>query len=353
MILQGCTDSNDVTGIRSGCYYYIRNVSTGRYLDVQGGAISVSGTNVGNYSFNGGSNQKWLAVRNSDGSYTFKPSYDTNFALDVYGTNVDIWWIGSYPDDQSFYLERNQTYSYGGTYFMKNKATSQWVTASGYDVCVSYSNATTAMWSFSEVSKGDADIYASYYQDGQILIFPTYFDTRGAISTFHSKLGGIGYNTYDFVNATASTAYTYMQNDSIFVTRGHGAPSAVYFFDSSGNPEGRIIADTSYGDSTDKAINSLSTNALAKLKCVLYIGCSPGRSRGSYNLVKSTYNKGAHFALGPTQPVYTKDATSWTKYFLNKAYDGGTIRQCIDNANYYEDDLGLLYYFGDTYKTLK
>ena len=31
-------------------------------------------------------------------------------------------------------------------------------------------------------------IYMSYYQDGQILIFPTYFDTRGAISTFHSKL---------------------------------------------------------------------------------------------------------------------------------------------------------------------
>ena len=199
----------------------------------------------------------------------FKPSYDTNFALDVYGTNVDIWWIGSYPDDQSFYLERNQTYSYGGTYFMKNKATSQWVTASGYDVCVSYSNATTAMWSFSEVSKGDADIYASYYQDGQILIFPKYFDTRGAISTFHSKLGGIGYNTYDFVNTTASTAYTYMQNDSIFVTR--GMFSYVYFLILA--IQKGVLLLILYGGSTDNAINFI--NKCIKIEmCTIYC-CSP------------------------------------------------------------------------------
>lgn len=347
--------SNDVVGIRNGQYYYIKNVYTERYLTVEGGAVSVSGTNVCNANFTGNSNQKWLAVRNSDGSYTFKPSYNTNYALDVTGTNVDIWSYTIPLNCQKFYLERQPNYDYSGTYFIKNKSTNKWVNAYSDNVCVSIAkNTLTAMWSFIEVTKGDADIYASYYKAGQIIIFPYYYDTRGAISTFHSKLGGIGYNTYDFVNAAASTAYNYMQNDSIFVTRGHGSPATVYFFNSAGSSTGRIIADSSYAiNSADRAINSLPANALAKLKCVLYIGCSPGDWYEEYSLIRSTFDKGAHFVLGPKETIYTVDGTSWTKYFLNKAYSGGTIRQCIDHANYYEPDLGAIYYLGDTFKTLK
>lgn len=92
--------------------------------------------------------------------------------------------------------------------------------------------------------------------------------------------------------------------------------------------------------------------ALAKARCVLYIGCSTGVDYMGFNLVTNTFNKGAHFALGTTQTLKTSANDKWTKKFFEKAETGATIRQCLDHANYYQN-IGLLYYEGDVYAKLK
>ena len=61
---------------------------------------------------------------------------------------------------------------------MKNKATSQWVTAV---VMMSETVILMLQQPCGHLVKCLKVMltYMSYYQDGQILIFPTYFDTRG------------------------------------------------------------------------------------------------------------------------------------------------------------------------------
>ena len=79
------------SGISSGTIYYLRNVRSGKYMDVQGG-----GTNVVQYSFHGDANQQWKFVYAGDGYYSiipvFKPGLrlDVGNANDINGTNIGI-----------------------------------------------------------------------------------------------------------------------------------------------------------------------------------------------------------------------------------------------------------------------
>ena len=354
--------SNDVVGIDSGTTYYIKNLYDGKYLDVYNGNDS-NGANVWTYQFNATAAQKWRVVRNSDGTYTFFAVVSSNNrVLDVTNSNVDIWTHYSSWTCQKFTLIRDTTLAYGGTYQIKNG--SDFVISDIANDTVklhSFGGGTNSLWSFEPATKGDADIYTSYYQDGDFLwIFPTYFDTRGAASTFIETCSNMGYNTFHFTNKPAITAYNYMKNDSIWVFRGHGIsyvgdiPAAtIGFYTDDGTYNGYITASTAIFNGTqDAAISALPSNALAKARCVLYIGCSTGVDYMGFNLVTNTFNKGAHFALGTTQTLKTSANDKWTKKFFEKAETGATIRQCLDHANYYQN-IGLLYYEGDVYAKLK
>lgn len=365
MPLNASAASNDIVGICSGTTYYIKNLFDGKYLDVYNGGDS-NGTNVWTYSFNATAAQKWRVVRNSDGTYTFFAEVSSNNrVLDVTGTNVDIWTYNSSLSCQKFTLIRDTTLAYGGTYKIMNGSNYVVVDAMNETVKVhSLGSGLNALWSFEPVDKGDADIYTFYYENGSVLwIFPTYFDTRGAASTFIEKCENMGYTGYHFTNKSATTAYNYLRYDSIWVFNGHGVSAAdtgdplpaICFFDDSGQVNGHIFADSSslyYNSSTDVAINSYSNNTLADAQCVLYIGCSTGKWHDGHNLVNATFNRGAHFALGTTQTIHTNESEKWIKKFFEKADTSATIRECLDHANYYQS-LGLLYYEGDVYKKLK
>ena len=79
------------SGISSGTIYYLRNVRSGKYMDVQGG-----GTNVIQYSFHGDANQQWRIIYNGNGYYSLIPMLKQDFRLDVAnandinGTNIGI-----------------------------------------------------------------------------------------------------------------------------------------------------------------------------------------------------------------------------------------------------------------------
>lgn len=354
--------SNDVCGIDTGTTYYIKNLYDGKYLDVYDGGDS-NGTNVWTYTFDATAAQKWRVERNSDGTYTFYAVVSSNNrVLDINGTNADIWEYNSSLSRQKFTLIRNTTLAYGGAYQIKN-GTKYVILNPGHETVEvsSTGGATNALWSFEPVDKGGADIYTSHYENGAFLgIFPTHFDTRGAASTFVDKCSNMGYSSYHFTNKPATTAHRYMKNDAIWVFRGHGLASSngepmatLCFFTDAGQNNGYLTASSNLFHGTkDAAISDFSANQLAKAQCVLYIGCSTGESYSGYNLVSSTFNKGAHFALGTTETTYTNETDKWTKKFFEKADTGATIRQCLDHANYYQS-IGLLYYEGDVYAKLK
>lgn len=80
------------SGISNGTIYYLRNVRSGKYMDVQG-----DGYNVVQYPFHGRASQQWKVVYTGNGFYSLIPMFkqsarlDVANANDINGTNVGVW----------------------------------------------------------------------------------------------------------------------------------------------------------------------------------------------------------------------------------------------------------------------
>lgn len=107
-------------GITSGQVYYLRNANSGKYLDVPKGN-SGNGTDLIQYSFNGGANQIFKTVYNSTtGDYALIPMCATGSAVEITNTSpnnneiVQIWSKPSsgYMNSQRFKIVRNSNGSY-------------------------------------------------------------------------------------------------------------------------------------------------------------------------------------------------------------------------------------------------
>lgn len=338
-------DASDVAGVATGSQYYIKNVSTGTFLDVSNGK-DANGTKVVGYAYHGSSNQKWKLVRITGTTYKMvSVCSGSGRVLDVTGSNLDIWSDAGYSS-QKFTLSRNSD----GTYYIKYG--SKYVVCIGTEVQVSTST-TGAKWSFNEVVKNDADMYGFKYVDSD----NEDFNTTGSFSTFKSKYESALYKAFTFTNVGADTAYQNMKSDSIWVFAGHGiyvnqdkksVPMAtVGFFDNKGayhSGGGYITAHSNI--SKENPISSLGANALSKAKCIFYLGCGTGvgftKNNVTYNLVDETYKKGAQFVLGTKAVTYTNDIADWNKKFTTKAASANaTIKDCLSYASYYIGDVGI------------
>lgn len=83
------------SGITNGTIYYLRNVRSGKYMDVQGG-----GTNVVQYSFHGDGNQQWRVFYRGDGFYSIIPAFKPYWRLDVGNANdINATKIGIFEDN--------------------------------------------------------------------------------------------------------------------------------------------------------------------------------------------------------------------------------------------------------------
>ena len=68
--------------------YTIKNVTTGKYLDVYG-AADIDNNNVQTWEYNGGAAQIWYIYGPWSGEYVFKPKCTSNKVLNVYGPTGD------------------------------------------------------------------------------------------------------------------------------------------------------------------------------------------------------------------------------------------------------------------------
>ncbi len=78
----------------------------------------------------------------------------------------------------------------------------------------------------------------------------------------------------------------------------------------------------------------------------MYIGCGTAETykvgTHIYDLLSSTYNKGAHFVLGTTDEVKTSTATTWTINFSTAAtYQNTTIADCMSYASWFIGNIEL------------
>ena len=103
-----------------GRTYYIKNMATGQYLDVQGG-VAANGTNVWQYKYNGTQSQQWYIHSYGDGTYSIYTPLGNDgtyrYALDISDgsgdnyANVQIWTPNG-TDAQKFSIGRTNFDTY-------------------------------------------------------------------------------------------------------------------------------------------------------------------------------------------------------------------------------------------------
>lgn len=202
------------------------------------------------------------------------------------------------------------------------------------------------------VEKKYADLFSFKYSG---------YDSTENNALYDDTFTDLGYDTYSsLVNKTPAKAYSYLcYSDDVFVFRGHGGAGRITFYDENGACLGRIAVNSYVcSNSNSRYIESCSKNRLASLRCVLYIGCSTGvdyvHSSVPYNLVDSTFEKGADFVLGTTETVYTSDSNAFLNGFLTElSTSQSNIYTCVQKgvikAGNVSSESGSypLYYVGD------
>jgi len=231
-VLTATTASAEVIGLRTGETYYLRNVATGKYMDVynQGKA---NGTNILLYGFNGQTNQRFTVVHKGNGIYRLRPKHASGYTMDVTGSNVDIWQEGSYSTED-FTIMRNVSSQYPGSYYIKYGSKYVMSNADENNVVVADTSTydSKALWSFEKVSHGDADIFSTRY---------TSFDTNGADSHILSCVENrMGYYGTTNINPSIGSVTEALFYSDIVVCFSHGDNGKISFYNGSGAKTGYL-----------------------------------------------------------------------------------------------------------------
>lgn len=340
----------DSIGIEDNTKYYIMNYNSKRYLSLES-ASDTNFTNVYTRERSTTNLSQWKVDKQTDGTTKLISVYSsTGRVLDVTGTNIDIH-VDNDRTYQKFYVYRIDSEPYKGLYYIRhgNYYVAQ---DSNYNVYLTATLSSNAMWSFMAVDTRCADYYSIKEPD-----------TSMQYNNYKETMNLLGYTSNKWHCISAGYAYDYLRNtNDVFTFIGHGAAisgqscATIGFQNSSGNYNGCITANStileglSIDNHTIYSIDALSKNALALERCVLYLGCETGVSYVtggiSYNLVDSTYNKGAHFVLGTLEEISVDEAN----YFLNIFLYNCLTKSVYESISSITDDNPLFetYYIGDT-----
>lgn len=325
------TVHDDPIGLTDDTTYYLLNHGYDKVMTT-GGASDINYTNVYATTRDTSTATQWRLDILPDGmAQLISVGSATNKCLTVNGTNLCIC-TNTQSANQKFIIERSETQFYEGYYLIRYG--DMYVACySDYNVYLVSGVVRRAYWSISKVEKGDADLFSFDY---------TGFDTTANNELFETTMTTAGYNAYSWENDPASDAYEYLYDtDDIFVFHGHGNSGMIAFKDDDGSRYGGIFVNNAVGDmfyprADQYCIDALPENSLSNLRVVLYIGCFTGADRTingvTYNLVDSTYEKGAHYVLGTTHELYVSDNNNFLSGFLTASQQGLNVSQCIQAA---------------------
>ena len=330
----------ETIGIEDNEFYYIKNVNSNKYLDVQG-AGDENGTFLLQYNFNGASNQQFKFSYLGNGCYNIYPRHSTtNKVLDVNvgndmgngninGTRIGIW-SGTGAVNQQWILTRLSS----GAYKISAKCSSNCdkglaiynnSTSSGEYINLWQYTATYQDWILEPVDSGDAD----YYFTARNFSLPESNAPINNINNMLSDLNTMNYYSYYFDNASASAIYNYIPVDKVVILHGHGAQGQICL----STPNGIEWLHGSFTPSgNDRSMVNYSYNELSKIKLIAFLSCNSGTvpSDGE-SLVNEAYIKGANCAIGFN--IEVNGAEFYFEYFLDYIRQGQTIANALSNAD--------------------
>lgn len=334
-VVSSISASAEVTGLRTGETYYLRNAATGKYMDVYN-AGRTNGTNVTLYAFNGQTNQRFTIVHKGNNVYKLRPKHASGYTLDVTNSNIDIWQEGNYSY-QDFTIVRNVSSQLPGTYYIKFGSKYVMSNANEDNVVVADTSSydSKALWSFEKVTHGDAYIFGTRYNNGNESFDTTAMDAE-ILNCVNNRMGYYGETN---INPSKDSVMEALETSDILLINSHSNAGEIGLYNGSGALTGTLYASD---------INALPANKLTSLRVFIASGCNTGNTTSSGdNLVNSAFARGAHFAIGWTESIHNDTANHWNKSFFDKIGDGGaTVSEALAHAEYWAS-CGSYYRKGD------
>lgn len=292
--------------ITSGDVYVIRNVNSGKYLDVQ-----QSQTNVVQYHLGCTANQQWRVTLESDGYYSLTPLCDTSKRLDVTngsaanGTNIQV------AANNGTAAQRFRIAAVGGNFY---KIQSKLDTGKVVEV-VSASTADSAnVQLYDYVGQGQQQWYFEKMY-GLVETDGNFGWDSPCMDLISVPFGYVKSRNYE---PSPSTALTILKGSSIFVSYTHGSQTSIQL---------------NGGSLTRQDILALPANALSSCDLVLYVGCSTGAGgTNGTNLVNATYARGARTVIGFTDTILAAQGRCFYEEFLRLIHNGYTVQNAYNAA---------------------
>ena len=343
----------DSLGIKDNTSYYVMNYDSRRYMSLET-ASDANLTNVFTRERSTSNLSQWKTEKQSDGTYQLISIYSSaGRVLDVTGTNVDIYtdYNASY---EKFVVYRINSGIYKGLYYIRY---GKYYVAqdTDYNIFITTTASSKAVWSFMATTTSTR--FANYYS----ISSP---NTSGRVSNYQTTMTSLGFNSNNWHCTTAGNAYALLKStNDVFTFIGHGLETSdhkgmatICFQTTDGGYNGYITANSAIvNGSSDCSIDSLSKNVLALERCVLYLGCKTGQTYtvggSAYNLVQSTFNKGAHFVLGTLETITVSEAYSFLDTFLTNCTTGNIYDSISSILG--DDPLFDAYYMGDSRQYIK
>lgn len=307
--------------------YFIRNVGTNRYLDVENQNIA-NGAKLCQWRFKGRASQKWTLTSDSDGYFTItKKVGSTKYYMGVQGdqtgSNVQIIlrtgavtggmkWKITQTAQGHFKLTAKVSHSVGRVLGVGANQTN---TDGAYIKQRGYVNDSNYRDEWEIIGKNGAALMASTggkdnHYDDHIATFP-------AVEALLSEI--LFTPVVIKKNTTKIRFMELMASSKIIYFRGHGEQRAIH-------PSG--TQQVSFGD-----IQTLSSGALDYVKLVLYGSCYTGRGRfQENNMVNITRSKGAKTVIGFTVETNCEEVNFWCNEFFIGLNETRNISAALDYA---------------------
>ena len=326
----------DNRGIVNGEEYYVMNAEYDTLLSLAS-ASTANNTDINLSARSTSTTKQWRLTQQSTGMYTI---------ASIYTSSSKGLYVNSSANDVSLYtllgssrthfeIRRINENPFDGLYLICYGSKYLAATFSGA-VSLTSTLSDSCYWSLSRVEKGEADIFSFDY----VTTIGNSFDSTGQNNAFIETFGTIGYSSASNNNATSTAGKNALIANDVFVFNGHyqgsdGGNGSLYFYTSTGAESGRIVATDNLASSNRYSIPALSSNgsnALASLRCVLYLACNTATDYGNANLAKATYNEGAHFVIGTTSTVKSEDSTKFLQGFLSGINKGDILSYCYSSG---------------------
>ena len=330
--------------------YRIKNVYSGRYLDVYG-ATATSGTNVQTYTYHSGDSLKWTIRKYSAGKYRLYTEIGDYgaFVLNVDSTTNNCNISGTKNAQSVFHIIRINEEPYKGLFYIKfgDKYVTQ-ETGSSYNVKLTSSAGTNSMWSFERCNNLEAVAYTNDYW---------YW---GLDNWIRYNTSPSGESIADVLTNKSYAVGIYEDLTDVAIAKSHISGDKSMVFHCSHGNAGKFSftadGDTFYNITTGDIL-AYSLNDLSNLSCFVSTGCSVGVADG-YNtkMPDALYERGVSCVFAFQETTIYPRTNKWIEAFMNSASERKNVYQCFTAANAELDTLfgnPYDYYFvGDRYQIL-